>query len=162
MPELTIKNRTIDIEPYEPLAGAPFAIIVDLDGTLAHRKTRSPYDYTKVIEDTCDVVIADLVRMYRSIDYRIIISTGRNYSCAQDTIKWLDAYDIPFDLLLMRSDKDKENGQQLPDWVVKYNLFNERIRNRFNVQVAIDDRDQVVRLWRTLGIKCLQVDYGDF
>ena len=33
------------------------AAIIDIDGTLAHRRGRSPYDYDRVKEDTIDNLI---------------------------------------------------------------------------------------------------------
>ena len=49
------------------------------------------------------------------------------------------------------------------DSVVKRELFDAHIRGRYFVELVLDDRDQVVSLWRRdLGLTCLQVDYGDF
>jgi len=42
-------------------------------------------------------------------------------------------------------------------------MFETHIRNKYFVEMVIDDRDQVVAMWRKeLGLTCLQVDYGDF
>jgi hypothetical protein len=58
----------------------------------------------------------------------------------------------------MRAPKD-----QRKDSIVKKELFEESVRNNYNILFALDDRNQVVDMWRKeLGIKCLQVNYGDF
>ena len=36
------------------------AIIVDIDGTLAHMTGRSPYDYTQVHTDVVDPIISEI------------------------------------------------------------------------------------------------------
>ena len=47
--------------------------------------------------------------------------------------------------------------------IKKYADMNKRfILDKYNVAFVLDDRDQVVRVWRDLGLTCLQVDYGDF
>lgn len=36
------------------------------------------------------------------------------------------------------------------------------IRDRYDVRVVLDDRDSVVKMWRSLGLTCLQVALGEF
>lgn len=157
-----IKPQVIDIEPYVPPPGAAPAIIVDIDGTLAHMTGRSPYDYDRVGEDDVDVVIRRIVRTFDMYAHVLLLS-GRDSSCRAETINWLQVYEIPFDLLLMRPESAVDNhGNKLPDWQVKLALFNEHIRQNYDVQFVIDDRQQVVAMWRRLGLKCLQPQEGNF
>jgi hypothetical protein len=52
---------------------------------------------------------------------------------------------------------------QRKDSIIKRELFDGHVRGRFYVEAVIDDRNQVVDMWRReLGLTCLQVDYGDF
>jgi hypothetical protein len=46
--------------------------------------------------------------------------------------------------------------------VVKLELFDEHIRDQYDVQFVLDDRNQVVDMWRQLGLTCLQVGPGAF
>jgi hypothetical protein len=48
------------------------------------------------------------------------------------------------------------------DEVVKEELYRTHIEKRFNVRFVLDDRDRVVKLWRRLGLPCLQVADGGF
>ena len=42
-------------------------------------------------------------------------------------------------------------------------MFDQNIAGKFNVDFVLDDRNQVVDMWRLdLGLACLQVYYGDF
>ncbi len=48
------------------------------------------------------------------------------------------------------------------DAVIKREIYDKEIGPRFDVLCVLDDRDQVVRMWRGLGLVCLQVAPGDF
>lgn len=48
------------------------------------------------------------------------------------------------------------------DAIVKYEIYRDFIAPEFDVQIAFDDRDRVVKMWRQVGLTCAQVDYGDF
>jgi len=163
-PKVTIP-KPLQIEPVEFIEGLPDAVIFDIDGTIAIKGERSPYDYTRVHEDTLDENIwwiNDLIG--RSWGVRIIIVSGRDDTCRVATTQWLNDHNVIFDDLLMRhTTRDVDaSGNKLPDVLVKYRLFNENIRGRYNIRAVFDDRDQVVRLWRSMGLKCCQVAYGDF
>ena len=137
----------------------PQGIIVDIDGTIAKNITgRGFYDYSRVSEDGVVDSIADLVRMYKIHGYKIIMLSGRDSVCRPETTNWLNFHDIPFNELWMRAE-----GDMRKDSTVKMELFYNNIHNRINPLFVLDDRDQVVKMWREeIGLKCLQVAYGDF
>lgn len=150
-------------EPVAWVEDLPTAIIVDIDGTVAHMDGRSPYDYTQVHTDTVDEQVRWLVNSMFRKGVMVLFVSGRDDSCRDETVKWLEYHGILFDELHMRPTGAKDaNGNKLPDYRVKYDLFNQNIRGKYNVRFVLDDRDQVVNLWRALGLKCLQVQPGDF
>ncbi|AXH67881.1 polynucleotide kinase [Mycobacterium phage Bromden] len=150
-------------EPVEWIDGLPEVVVVDIDGTLAHMTGRSPYDYSQVHTDTVDEQIKRLVNDMWELCVGVLIVTGRDDECREPTEKWLVDNGIGYDELHMRPTGAKDNhGNKLPDYLVKYDLFNANIRGKYNVRFVLDDRDQVVNLWRALGLKCLQVQPGDF
>lgn len=53
-------------------------------------------------------------------------------------------------------------GNMEKDSVIKRRLYEEHIKGTYNVAYVIDDRNQVVEMWRSLGLRCLQVANGDF
>lgn len=161
-----------EIEKLGPrIVGLPECIIVDLDGTAAIHTTRGPYDAERCDEDAVDDTVSDIVHGYAYsmssggyVDHRVVFLSGREGTdeIRKKTLFWLDREFGVAGLgdnweLHMRSEGDKR-----PDFVVKYELFNEYIRGKYNPFYALDDRDQVVRLWREVGLKCLQVSYGNF
>lgn len=142
----------------------PFAVICDIDGTLAQRQTmpfgkeRGPFDWHRVGEDTLKLPIAALVGILSEEKIDIILFSGRDSICRPETEKWLTDNDIPYKALHMRA-----QGDMRKDCIVKKELFEANIRNKYNILFVLDDRNQVVDMWRNeLGLTCLQVDEGEF
>lgn len=62
------------------------AIICDIDGTLAIRGERSPYDYSKVSEDEPNLPIVELAKtLSENWSREIIFVSGRDDSCEFET-----------------------------------------------------------------------------
>ena len=149
-------------EVYVPPEDKPEAIIVDLDGTLAHMSGRSPYDWDRVGEDVVDANISDLLYRIAVGNYdnkrpEIIILSGRDAVCHGKTFRWLKDNNIEYDALFMRPE-----GDMRKDSIVKRELFEEHIRDNYQVKFILDDRNQVVEMWRDMGLTCFQVAEGDF
>lgn len=134
----------------------PTAILCDIDGTLAHMVGRSPYDGSRVDEDKLDETIARLLDRLND-KYKIILMSGRESSCRYATEEWLKKHNIYYDHLFMRPEVD---GRK--DSVVKEELFKMFVEPNYNVEFVLDDRNQVVEMWRSLGLKTLQVADGNF
>jgi predicted kinase len=148
----------LKVLPYVPNLDLPKALILDLDGTIAlHTSGRGPFEYSRVGEDSVDGVVRDLVNLHAGNGYRVIAVSGREDVCFRDTIDWLTANDIFWDELFMRKAKDFRQ-----DAVVKYEIFDSKIRDNFNVRFAVDDRKSVVSMWRSLNMKVLDVAGNEF
>lgn len=144
---------------YEPPADAPPALIVDIDGTVAKMNGRSPYDYTKVSEDLPNDPVIGIVKIYYELGYEILFTSGRPDSCREDTVKWIkENVNLGWDYQLFM----RNAGDHRKDSVVKRELFDRHIRENFRVEFVLDDRDQVVEMWRSLDLTCLQVAEGNF
>lgn len=135
------------------------AIIVDIDGTLAHipEGGRSPYEGSRVHEDILDTAIACIVRDYYKAGVRVLITSGRDEKYRDVTYRWLVENEVPFDKLIMRPLDDTRN-----DAIVKDELYEQHIAPQHNVLFVLDDRDRVVDMWREKGLKTLQVQPGNF
>ena len=145
------------------------AWIVDIDGTLALRTERGPFDWKRVGEDLPHAPVVTVVRalMTRS---PLVFMSGRMEQCRDLTRAWLHASvceadgdtgralctcDYP---LHMRAD-----GDMRPDQVVKRELYEKHVQGVYEVEGVIDDRDRVVRMWRDeLGLTVLQCADGNF
>jgi predicted kinase len=136
----------------------PGAIICDLDGTLALITGRNPFDASKCDKDLVNSPVAATVKNYAKLGYKIILLSGRPDTAEEKTREWLAVNKIPFDQLFMR-----RKGDSRKDSIVKKEIFEKQIAPFYNVEFALDDRNQVVDMWRNeLYIPCYQVFYGDF
>lgn len=152
------KMTKVKVKYTEQSEQLPKSIICDLDGTLALMNGRNPFDGSRCDEDLPNPPVVNLVKQYHKLGYRILLLSGRSDAYKPQTIKWLDMHDISYDMLVMR-----QEGDYRKDSVVKEEFYRENIENKFFVEVVLDDRNQVVDLWRqTLGLACFQVNYGDF
>jgi predicted kinase len=150
-------DPTVDAAPYVATPGTPRAIMVDIDGTVALMSGRSPYDETRVYEDRPNQKVIDIVQELAAT-HRIVFCSGRTDACREATEKWLaDNVSVSYDALHMR-----RAGDMRKDAVVKREIFDEHIRNRYDVVAVLDDRNQVVEMWRSLGLTVLQVADGNF
>lgn len=143
-------------------------IIVDLDGTLALNKHRQHYlkgskkDWVKYFEasskDKPNTTIIRLVNLLKASGYSIHIFSARADIVEQETIKWLNKYNVKFDHITMR-----EMDSYTPDEELKKKWLLESYPNYLDdVEFILDDRDKVVSMWRQLGLTCLQVADGNF
>lgn len=146
------------VDPPEVDMNLPMAVICDIDGTLAHMVNRGPYDTSKYLDDQKDETIHwAFARLVDEGDKRLICS-GRSEECRDSTAQWLAEHEIIYDKLLMRPAGDKRK-----DSIVKRELYEQHIKGKYNVRLVLDDRNQVVDMWRNeLGLRCLQVAEGNF
>jgi predicted kinase len=136
----------------------PPAILCDLDGTLAILHDRGPFDAKRCETDLLNIPIAEIVKTYHQKGVKIILMSGREDVSRSQTMNWLSYNKIPYNALYMR-----KAGDMRKDAVIKKELYEAHVKGQFFVQFVLDDRNQVVDLWRLeLGLPCLQVNYGDF
>ena len=147
-------------------------IIFDIDGTLADPFKRLPLILKQFPKDWDgffsrvkeDLPIIKIVHMCKSLMkyHTVLFVTGRSSVCAEDTEQWLrlhlgiqEGYAVE---LYMRSEQDRRQ-----DYVVKRELLHEiaAIYGKFP-DLAFEDRQQVVDMYREQGIRVCQVDKGDF
>ncbi len=152
-------NDQSAVERYVPDLRLPSAILCDIDGTLALMNgRRSPYDWSAVYQDDVNwPVYATLNALHEVYDHRIILLSGRDGSCYDETKRWLKDNDVIYHELHMRA-----AGDGRPDDVVKAELFDKHVRHRFAVRLVLDDRNSCIRLWRKMDLSAWQVNYGDF
>ena len=162
--EEVIRRMYRDFVMRKPAAqdsNLPHAIIVDVDGTLAIMGDRSPYDDQFADIDTPNVPVMNVVKaaLTNDPDLTLIVMSGRDEGRSRDvTLNWLRHHGIEPTLLLMRP-----AGDTRKDSIVKRELYETVVQGTYYVDFVLDDRDQVVRLWRDeLGLACFQVGWGDF
>lgn len=142
------------------------AIVFDIDGTLAHKVDRSAYDWLKVGEDTVDLGVSTIVSLMNIgikttwSDYesrpKIIIATGRDGVSLEETEKWLGNNEIKYDEIYIRP-----KGDSRADWIVKKEMAEVILKNN-HILGWFDDRLQVSRHLRMLGLNVYNVSHGNF
>lgn len=146
------------VTAYHNDPALPSTVIVDIDGTLAVMDGRSPYQWDRVSEDRPNTAVVSLVQALIASGQHVTVMSGRDGICRADTHAWLDAHVAPGLPLHMRPAGDTRR-----DDVIKWELFREHVADRFHVRFVLDDRDQVVHLWRRiLGVPTFQVADGNF
>lgn len=145
---------------YVPRFSAPKAILFDLDGTAAKHVARSPYDYSRVKTDAVHPHIRTMINGYYDSGYACFGFSGRPdiNNVRKDTEDWLRENGFLFHKLYMRP----ADQLTVNDADVKQFLFDTYIRDNYDVEVMLDDRNRVVRRMRKLGVNVLQVADGDF
>lgn len=137
----------------------PLCAIFDLDGTLSMMNGRSPYEGSKCGTDEVNYSAKSLLDMCRQSNVEVFIFSGRNSDKGgkEATVKWLEENSVEYGVLSMRKE-----GDQRKDTIVKGEMFDEFIKDHYQVLFVLDDRDMMVDFWRSKGLDCFQAYYGDF
>ena len=135
----------------------PLVIQCDLDGTLCLHNGRGPYDYAKCGTDLINKPVKRFLQFYAAQGFSIIYLSGREDWSRSLTEQWLSDNDCPKGKLFMRP-----SGDHRKDSIVKAELFEVNISGKYTVEVVLEDRDQMVELWRGMGLTCWQVNWGKF
>lgn len=152
----TVKEATLTYTAQD--STLPKAVICDLDGTLSLLNGRDPYDASSADEDLLNVPVARVLQMAKAQGYKVILLSGREQLYREPTERFLSKHQIAYDLLLMRTTNDYRK-----DNIIKKELFQQEIAGKYFIEFLLDDRNQVVDMWRKdLHLPCFQVNYGDF
>jgi predicted kinase len=149
---LQFPRDCIEIPEYIKDTSKPKAVVCDIDGTVAKMVNRNPYDFGKAGTDEPIKEILNIIDMYRRDGFKIIFLSGRDSISRDVTTEWLNKHFGGNYLLYMRAEGDTRK-----DRIAKQELFFNHVSDNWNVEVVIDDRKQVVRLWTDLGCKLLNV-----
>lgn len=144
------------------------AIIVDIDGTIAdlsdrlHHITGDKKDWDAFYDCVrFDTPIWPILQIVKAMEnqWKVLFVTGRPERTRWATESWLKKhaklqykYEIFF----------REDGDYTQDSSIKREIYEEYIEPLYAVQIVLEDRDQVVKMWRSLGLRTLQVADGDF
>lgn len=147
------------LEPVRYEYGLKTAIICDLDGTLAiNDGHRDVFDFSTCDQDGIYAQVKRCIEVYyRFMGFDIVYMTGREEKYREQTEAFLRQHHCPPGPLYMRN-----TGDSRKDSIIKRELFDAHVRGKYNVEFCLDDRDQVVEMWRGIGLKCWQVAPGNF
>jgi predicted kinase len=152
-PSIDARRKTLAYD-----TNLPDCIICDLDGTLSLMwGNRSAYEAEKCGGDLLNDPVARIVKDYHAMGHTVILFSGRSDAGKTQTENWLHVHGIPYDELRMRKDRDFRK-----DSIVKEEMYDAVIKDKYNTLFVLDDRNMMVDKWREMGLLCLQVYYGDF
>ena len=137
----------------------PHAVICDLDGTLSLLNGRNPYDASTCDEDLLNEPVAKTIRALQDKGSKIIFVSGRSDEYKEPTVRFLEKHvsDIDYELFM------RVKGDSRKDSILKREIYEENIRSRYYVEMVIDDRPQVVRMWRhEVGFTVFQLNDREF
>jgi len=143
-------------------------VLFDIDGTLADIRHRRGFldggrpDWSRfnaaMGDDTPNAPVVTLYKtLWETGRFEIILTTGRNEKFRRVTEQWLIWNEIPFGRMIMRNDNDNR-----ADHIIKQDMLELLFSEGAQIEFTVDDRQQVVDMWRRNGITCLQCDVGDF
>lgn len=133
-------------------------VISDIDGTLAKRVNRGPFEWSRLLDDEPNAAVVELLQALHDRGHEIVFISGRTEDLREQTLLWLSRNVGISGRLLMRGLKDART-----DDVVKAELFVKLKIAKKDVLLVIDDRDRVIKMWRErLGLTCFQVAEGKF
>ena len=139
----------------------PRIVICDIDGTIARAANRGWYDYDRVKDDEEIAPITALLSLIEAETiYTVFYVSGREDSCRDETVSWLEKkglWTFEHNKIFMR-----KTGDHRKDAVIKKEIYENHIKDKYYVVYVFDDRNQTVKMWRELGLTCLQVANGDF
>jgi hypothetical protein len=107
-------------------------------------------------DDAAIAHIRDLARHLSKVA-AVVFVTGRSDVIRPDTEDWLEREIGVRGPLYMRKMRDRR-----PDYIVKAELLEQVLTDGYRSLMAFDDRDQVVKMWRSKGVPCAQVAEGSF
>lgn len=144
----------------------PYAIICDLDGTIAlvhhrlHYIEHAPKDYdafhAACVNDEPNLPVIRLLQDLKARKWRVIILTGRSDSVIEETQDWLEKNRVPYDILVMKPDKDHSPAVK---WK-RHMLHTGQIPHPAEISFVLEDDPEVVAMWRDEGVACFQVNEG--
>lgn len=147
-------------ESYVANEALPKAILCDLDGTLAIMGDRSPFDASQCdVKDSPNKPVIACVKAMYAAGYAVVFMSGRESKDREPSVRQIESYlpGLKYELY-MRATADSRK-----DSIVKTELFDANVREKYNVEFILDDRNQVVQdCWRAMGMNCFQVADGNF
>lgn len=140
-------------------------VIVDIDGTIAdmrhrrhlvnnpHGESDWPQFFELMVDDKPIWPVIKIVNALCDSDewLNILICTGRPAIYMEQTQIWLRNHGVDYKEIYMRKEKDYR-----PDYVVKEEMLLQMRSDGYSPQLALEDKQECVDMWRRNGILTLQ------
>lgn len=142
----------------------PHCILVDMDATLFLNTNGRPFygdnlEPTDILKDEPIPGTIALVKAYQASGNLVFGLSGREdtQGIRLNTEKQCANQGIYLDKLFLRPKGSRKKGDEQ-----KKELFEKYIKGQFYVDFVLDDSTKVVKMYRDLGLTCLQPNEGKF
>ena len=165
--------------------GMKGTLFCDIDGTIADLTHRRVYVASKpknwpafergIPHDLPIQNIIDAVNELYDAGWTVVMCTGRGAQNKDVTVAWLEKYGVKYHAIYTRAlyEVDEDGEPKLTrkgklqrdhrrDDIIKEELLMQARADGFDPDIVFDDRNQVVDMWRRVGVPCVQVAEGDF
>ena len=135
----------------------PYAVVVDLDSTVAYRNGRVIYDYNASGNDIFDPRMKIILENLLKGGIKILFITGREERSKNVVDEWLHKHLTGLDTnykLIMRKDLDHRKSN-----IVKEELL-KTVEDKFNILIAFDDDPDCAMMYKNHNIYSCLANYG--
>lgn len=134
-------------------------VLVDIDHVISAAWPRDPMIGNVSWDEyhaasSADLPVRDIVQLLQRLKehYKIVAITARPEKWRQLSMAWMVKHKVPVDELLMRPDNAFRPAPQ-----IKLELVNERFPDKDEIAFLLDNREDVVAAFYSIGVTCMQV-----
>jgi predicted kinase len=140
----TQQNHLTDriVAPMEQEENLPRAVVFDNDGTISLiHADRSPYDASTCDQDMPHPHVIECMRLYFRAGYQILFVSGREEKDREPTERFYQKHfpEVTYQLYM------RPTGDQRKDVIIKEEIFNNHIKDKYYIAGWFDDRLQIVQ-----------------
>lgn len=120
-------------------------------------KKNWPAFFRDIPKDPINTWCKDIIENFAKAGISTVFCSGRGSNEEKATREWLTKHDLGHLPLYMRDRTDSRQDATVKEMILDFELL-----TRYVPYFMIDDRDQVVKMWRRRGFTCLQCAEGNF
>lgn len=152
------KDQWLETPKMEQDRDLEWIVLCDSDGCINHvSKDRSPYDGSLCHLDEPNEIVIDYLRMIKETKgMRIVIMSGLEDKYRTNRENWYIANNVPYDELYMRT-----AGDSRKDYIIKDELFEKYIKDKYYVYAVIEDRMMMRRHYTNKGLSDRMFSIGN-
>jgi predicted kinase len=149
------KGMNRNMEPMVQDESKPRAVIFDNDGTISLiHAGRSPYDASTCDLDAPHKHVIECMKLYHNAGYKILFVSGREDKDRAPTERFYQEHfpEVKYELFM------RATGDMRKDVIIKEEIFNAHIKDKYFVAGWFDDRLQVSKWVYEQGLPLFRVN----
>ncbi len=152
--EIFYKKQCENVKKLEQDESLPKCAIFDNDGTISLLNGRSPYDASTCDKDLPHEHVIECMKLYHDAGYKIIFVSGREEKDRAPTERFYQKHfpEVKYELYM------RPTGNQQKDVLIKEEIYNNFIKDKYYVSAWVDDRQQIVTWLFNAGFPVFRVN----